>query len=139
MKVKELLKPARIVFLIGFGVFLLGGFLWRLGLFQESELWVYDCMVWFHSDPKATDSRIMLVLLNEKDIKSMDWPLRDTKLSELLEKIESGAPAVVGLSSLYRDLAEPRGRQWNTGSQPDVDQVSQHHPHLPLRRRKEPL
>jgi len=107
MKFADLLKPARIAFLIGFGVFLLGGFLWRLGLFQESELWVYDCMVWFHSNPKATDSRIMLVLLNEKDIKSMDWPLRDTRLSELLEKIESGAPAVVGLD-LYRDLAEPR-------------------------------
>jgi len=107
MKFSDLLKPVRIAFLIGFGVFLLGGFLWRLGLFQESELWVYDCMVWFHSDPKATDPRIMLVLLNEKDIKSMDWPLRDTKLSEVLEKVESGGPAVIGLD-LYRDLAEPR-------------------------------
>ena len=107
MKLSDLLKPGRTVLIIGIGVFLLGGFLWRLGLFQESELFVYDCMVWFHSDPKATDPRITLVLLNEKDIKSMDWPLRDTRLSELLEKIESGGPAVVGLD-LYRDLAEPR-------------------------------
>jgi adenylate cyclase len=64
-------------------------------------------MVWFHSNPKATDPRIMLVELNEKDIKSMDWPLRDTKLAELFEKIESGGPAVVGID-LYRDLPEPR-------------------------------
>ena len=113
MKFSELLPPARFAFLIGIGIFLLGGFLWRLGLFQESDLWVYDCMVWFHSDPKATDSRIMLVLLNEKDIKAMDWPLRDTRLSELFDKIESGGPSVIGLD-LYRDLAEPRDGSGST-------------------------
>jgi adenylate cyclase len=107
MKYSEYFRPARIALLIGLGVFILGGVLWRLGLFQESELWIYDCMVWCHADAKATDSRIMLVMLNEKDIESMDWPLRDTALSALLEKIEAGKPSVIGLD-LYRDLPEPR-------------------------------
>ena len=64
-------------------------------------------MVWFRADPAATDPRIVIVQLDEKDIESMDWPLRDKTLSALLEKIESGAPVTIGLD-LYRDLPEPR-------------------------------
>jgi adenylate cyclase len=107
MKLSEYIRPARIAFLIGLGVFLLGAILWRNGLFQESELWIYDCMVWFRADPNATDPRIVIVQLDEKDIESMDWPLRDATLSALLEKIESGGPVTIGLD-LYRDLPEPR-------------------------------
>lgn len=107
MNISGILRPARIAFLIGLGVFVLGGILWRFGLFQESELWVYDQFVRWHSNLKATDSRIMLVLLKEKDIDKLDYPLRDSVLSEVLEKIEGGGAAVIGLD-FFRDLPEPR-------------------------------
>jgi adenylate cyclase len=102
-----ILRPARTAFLIGLGVFVLGGILWRCGSFQEGELWVYDHFVELHSNPNATDPRIVLVELTEKDIDKIDYPLRDSVLSEVLEKIEVGAPSTVGLD-LYRDLPEPR-------------------------------
>jgi adenylate cyclase len=107
MKFAEMIRPARTAFLIGFGVFMVGGVVWRLGLDQEPELWVYDHFVKAHSDAKATDPRFALVLQDEKDIENLDYPLRDSVLSALLEKIESGGPCVIGLD-LYRDLPEPR-------------------------------
>ncbi len=125
MKFSEYHRPARMALLIGLGVFVVVGFLWRSNLFQESELWIYDCMVWFRADPSATDSRIVLVQLGEKDIESMDWPLRDTALSALVEKIEAGAPAVVGLD-LFRDLPEPRD---GTGSSV-LDRTFVHYPNI---------
>jgi adenylate cyclase len=107
MKFAEVMRPARTAFVIGLAVFAVCGVLWRLGLFQEPELWIYDHFVDWHSDPKATDSRFALVLQDEKDIENLDYPLRDSVLLALLEKIESGGPCVVGLD-LYRDLPEPR-------------------------------
>jgi adenylate cyclase len=107
MSHSRILRPALTSFLIGAIVFTLTAFVWRMGYFQESELWVYDYFVRWHSDPKATDSRIMLVLLNEKDIQKLDYPLRDKVLSDVLEKIESGNPNCIGID-LYRDLPEPR-------------------------------
>jgi adenylate cyclase len=83
------------------------GFLWIGGFLQQSELWFYDNFTAEASNPKAEDNRISLVLLDEKDIESYDYPLRDQLLSVLLEKIESGHPALIGID-LYRDLPEPR-------------------------------
>jgi adenylate cyclase len=102
-----ILRPARTAFLISVGIFLVIGLLWRLGCFQEPELWIYDMFVRWHSDPKVQDPRIVLVQLGEKDIQRLDWPLRDVALAQVLQKIESGSPIVVGLD-LYRDLPEPR-------------------------------
>ena len=78
-----------------------------MGWFQEPELWFYDHFVQWNSQSNATDPRIMLVLLNEADINKIDYPIRDTVLSDLLEKIESGGANVIGID-LYRDLPEPR-------------------------------
>jgi adenylate cyclase len=83
------------------------GALWIGGFLQQSELWFYDNFTAQASNPKAEDNRISLVLLDEKDIESYDYPLRDQMLSALLEKIESGHPALIGID-LYRDLPEPR-------------------------------
>ena len=76
-----MLRSARTSLLIGAGVFLLTGLIWQLGLFQEPEFWVYDHFVQWHSNPAATDSRIVLVLLTEKDIDKLDYPLRDKVLA----------------------------------------------------------
>ena len=107
MKFPGILRPARVAFLIGLAVFVLGGILWRTGWFQEPELWFYDQFVSLHAQPDSTDSQIILVLLKESDIRVLNYPLRDGKYSEVLEKIESGAPSVIG-SDFYRDLPEPR-------------------------------
>lgn len=107
MKVWGFLRPAVPALLIGVGVFLLGGGLWRFGVFQEPELWVYDYFVQWRSNPNATDPRIMLVELKEKDIDQIDYPLRDNILSAVLEKIEAGGADVIGVD-FYRDLPEPR-------------------------------
>jgi adenylate cyclase len=107
MNLPGLLRPARAALLIGLAVFVLGGIFWRTGLLQEPELWFYDHFVQWRSNPNATDSRIMLVELTERDINQLDYPLRDTVLAEVLQKIESGTPNVVGVD-LYRDLPEPR-------------------------------
>jgi len=107
MNFSGLLRPARTAFLIGLGVFVLAGIIWRFGLFQDPELWVYDHFVRWNSSADVKDSRFVLVLQDEKDIENLDYPLRDQVLSDLLEKIESGGPCVIGLD-LYRDLPEPR-------------------------------
>jgi adenylate cyclase len=101
------LRAARTSFLIGLGVFVLTCIVWRMGYFEAPELWVYDHFVQWRANPKAEDPRIMLVLLNEKDIEKLDYPLKDSVLSAVLEKIESGGPSAVGLD-FYRDLPEPR-------------------------------
>jgi adenylate cyclase len=103
----EILRPKRTSLLIGGAVFLVTCLLWQFGCFQEPELWVYDHFVKWHSNPQASDPRIVLVLQDEKDIEHLDYPLRDKVLAEILEKIESGGPAVIGLD-LYRDLPVPR-------------------------------
>lgn len=107
MKIWEKLRPALISLFIGLVVFIATGIIWQKGYAQSAELWFYDQFVYRHSDPNVTDSRIVEVLQDENDIKQSDYPIRDKQLSEVLEKIESGSPAVIGLD-LYRDLPDPR-------------------------------
>ena len=107
MSVSESTLAARPGLLIGLVVFVMVGLLWQWGVFEIPELWVYDSFVHGRADPRAGDPRIVVVLLKEDDIRKLDYPLRDHVLAEVLEKIESGNPAVIGLD-LYRDLPEPR-------------------------------
>jgi adenylate cyclase len=100
-------RPPAIAALIGLGVFFCATVLWLLGLFQPAELWIYDHLVVWREPRGATDSRIVLVMLNEEDIRKYDYPLRDSKLAALLETIERDRPRCIGLD-LYRDLPEPR-------------------------------
>ena len=107
MKFPGKLRPTLTSLLIGVLVFVVTALVWRTGLFQEPELWVYDHFVFAHSDSKATDPRFVLVLQDEKDIESLDYPLLDSVFAKVLDKIESGGPTVIG-NDLYRDLPEPR-------------------------------
>ena len=101
------MRPIYAVSLIGFGVFVLVTGLWLAGWFQPAELWVYDQLVTWQAGEGKPDSRITLVLLTEDDIRKYDYPLRDSKLAQLLEIIEQEKPRAIGLD-LYRDLPEPR-------------------------------
>ncbi|HEX4140866.1 MAG TPA: adenylate/guanylate cyclase domain-containing protein [Candidatus Methylacidiphilales bacterium] len=102
-------RPVRFSLLIALVVFVAVGVAWQRGWLQSSEWWIYDHFVVTRSDPNATDPRIILVMQTEHDIDALDFPLRDSELARLLDKIESGGPVVVGLD-LYRDLPEPRDK-----------------------------
>jgi adenylate cyclase len=101
------LRPVHAVSLIGLGVFLFVSGLWLAGTLQSAELWIYDRLVAWRAGAGTTDSRIALVMLTEDDIGRYDYPLRDSKLAQLMETIERDHPRAIGLD-FYRDLPEPR-------------------------------
>jgi adenylate cyclase len=78
------------------------------GVLQSAELYAYDKFVRLRA-PNAPlgNEKIVLVEINEPDIEEYNHPLQDPELADLLNKIESQQPAVIGLD-LYRDLPEPR-------------------------------
>jgi adenylate cyclase len=59
--------------------------------------------------PEPTDDRIVIVGINEADLKKIrQWPIPDALLAQLMEKLKSQKPRAVGLD-LYRDLPVPPG------------------------------
>ncbi|MDY6938740.1 MAG: CHASE2 domain-containing protein, partial [Cyanobacteriota bacterium] len=79
-----------------------------LGLFQFAELATLDRFFrWRSTEPP--DSRIVLVTIDEPDIQNVgQWPIPNTVLVELLEKLKAQQPRVIGLA-LYRDLPTGEG------------------------------
>jgi adenylate cyclase len=78
------------------------------GLLQFLEFQVYDFFI--RQQPKAQSSEpIRLVEMTEADIHSpsLDYPVYDNKLAELLRKIEVDQPAVIGVD-LWRDIPVPK-------------------------------
>ncbi|KAB8330836.1 CHASE2 domain-containing protein [Scytonema tolypothrichoides VB-61278] len=67
---------------------------------QPWELKAYDHMLWLRPT-EAPDPRILLVTVTEDDIHKHRWPLSDEKINNLLEKLQSYQPRVVGLN-IYR-------------------------------------
>jgi CHASE2 domain-containing sensor protein/predicted Ser/Thr protein kinase len=86
----------QIIFVTSIGV---TAFIWgvrELKWLQPWELRVYDWML--RSRPsEAPDRRILLVKITDKDIKREKWPLSDRTINQLLKKIESYQPRIVGL------------------------------------------
>ncbi|MGL5192349.1 MAG: CHASE2 domain-containing protein [Chroococcales cyanobacterium] len=77
------------------------------GLLQSLEWAAYDQMFRWRP-PEAQDERILIVGINETDIREFQsWPISDRVLAELLQKLDSYSPRAIGLD-LYRDIpAEP--------------------------------
>ncbi len=63
---------------------------------QPWELRVYDQML-RSRPPEPPDRRILLVKITEEDLQREKWHLSDTKINQLLQKINSHQPRVVGL------------------------------------------
>jgi CHASE2 domain-containing sensor protein len=81
--------------------------LWVYGGLQPFELLVYDALrVAWAGHERST--RIFLVGATEDDIKHFGWPLRDGELADLLERLASWRPQVIGVN-LYRDFPRPPG------------------------------
>ncbi len=74
-------------------------FIWGIREFkwlQPWELRVYDQML--RSRPtQARDRRILLVKITDEDLKREKWTLSDRTINQLLKKIESYQPRIVGL------------------------------------------
>ncbi|MCL1471933.1 CHASE2 domain-containing protein [Argonema antarcticum] len=77
------------------------------GILQSSELQAYDRLM-RSRPPERLDSRILMVVANEKDIAKYGHPLPDAILAQLLDKLQQYQPIVIGLD-LYRDRPVPPG------------------------------
>ncbi len=105
------------VSLSAYGVFILissliiTGFLTgirQLGGLQALELNAFDTMVQLCNEPDL-DHRLLIVGITESDIrKQKQWPLSDQVIAELIGKLQTDNPKVIGLD-LYRDLPYPPG------------------------------
>ncbi len=73
------------------------------GILQSSELAVLDQL--FHlRPPEPVDNRIVIVEINEQDIKQVgEWPVPDNVMAQLLVKLNSYQPRAIGLD-IYRNL-----------------------------------
>jgi CHASE2 domain-containing sensor protein len=97
--------------LIGTCIILVVVILLRLaGALQPLELAVYDkLLVAWAGDMQS--SRIVLVGANEDDIKGLGhWPLSDGDFADLLERLASFEPRVIGVD-LYRDIPKAPGTE----------------------------
>ncbi|MBD2458159.1 adenylate/guanylate cyclase domain-containing protein [Nostoc sp. FACHB-87] len=81
-----------------------------MGWLQLLELVTLDNF--FQMRPsEAVDSRIVIVEINEADIRRQtQWPMTDTALASVLEKIKQQKPRAIGLD-IYRDLPVNPGHQ----------------------------
>lgn len=76
------------------------------GWLQPFELFIYDGLrvAWAGNE---TSDRVLLVGATEAEVED-DWPLTDGALADLLERIVSWHPRVVGVD-IYRDKPKPPG------------------------------
>lgn len=80
-----------------------------LGVLQPIELVAFD-MLFRWRPPEAADPRIVLVTIDERDIRAIGtWPLPDTVLTAALQSIKQSHPRAIGLD-LYRDLPVGSGQ-----------------------------
>jgi CHASE2 domain-containing sensor protein/predicted Ser/Thr protein kinase len=83
---------------VGVTAFILG--IRELKLLQSWELKTYDQMLLLRPKEKP-DPRILLVTVTEDDVRKYKWPLSDSTINQLLAKLQSYKPRVIGLN-IYR-------------------------------------
>ncbi len=100
-------SPPTVSLLMVLLVFLGTLFAQRRGWLQFLEFQAYDFFI--RHQPKVDAGSIVLVEMTEADIHSpsLDWPIYDFKLAEMLEMLEADEPAVIGLD-IWRDIPVPK-------------------------------
>jgi adenylate cyclase len=81
-----------------------------IGGLETLELTVYDAFTRLRSQMALPDKRIVLVGVNEHDLERWGWPLSDEVLAQLLERLITYQPRVIGLD-IYRDKPVMPGEQ----------------------------
>ncbi|MBD2497901.1 CHASE2 domain-containing protein [Nostoc sp. FACHB-280] len=72
----------------------------QLGVLQSWELKAYDQML-RSRPPEPPDPRLLIVTITEEDLAKFKWQLSDATINQLLTKLESYQPRVIGLN-IYR-------------------------------------
>jgi CHASE2 domain-containing sensor protein len=86
----------------------------QLGIFSVPEWRVRDEFTQFRSrtaraEADAIAKKIVIITIDEPDIQSVKkWPIPDSALADLLDRIRAQQPLVIGLD-MYRDLPEGEG------------------------------
>jgi len=104
MKWKVPLRCLLIVLL----VFVFSLFAQQRGRLQFLEFWVYDKML-LRQPKTASSEPLVLVEMTEQDIQnpSLDYPIYDNKLADLLNVLAAEEPAAIGLD-IWRDIPVPK-------------------------------
>jgi len=105
---KGKLSPGEVSLLIVLFVFVTTLTVRHLGWLQFLEFRAYDFFI-RHQPRAATSDPIVLVEMTEADIQSqtLDYPIYDDKLAELLRKLEADGPVAIGLD-IWRDIPVPK-------------------------------
>ena len=101
-RIARILSSAALKALIGAHIIVAAIIMVRsYGWLQPFELLIYDGLrvAWAGSAPSNT---VLLVGGTEADVEDFDWPLKDGDLADLLERIASWQPRVIGVD-IYRD------------------------------------
>jgi CHASE2 domain-containing sensor protein len=85
---------------------LIMGLRW-LGVWQGWELKAFDTLM-IQRPQEAPDSRLLIIGIDEEDIRRYGYPLPDSVLGKLLDQLNTYQPAVIGLD-LFRDQPVPTG------------------------------
>ncbi|MEO0348556.1 MAG: EAL domain-containing protein [Cyanobacteria bacterium P01_A01_bin.15] len=94
---------------LGIAVFVVG--IRQLGGLQGLELKLFDSYVRHYATarPSETVAEVVVVGITEADIRHYnDWPLSDSTIANLLERLQTYRPAAIGLD-IYRDIDYPPG------------------------------
>ena len=95
--------------LISLGIALVVIGIRQLGGLQTLELKLFDSYV-RNSIKNVELPEVVVVGINEIDIRHHHWPLSDDTVAELLERLQTYQPAAIGLD-IYRDIDHPPGRE----------------------------
>ena len=101
-------SPRTVSLLIVLAVFLCTLAARHLGWTQFLEFYPYDELI-RHQPKASSNDPIVLVEMTEEDIHSpsLDYPIYDDKLADLLTNLEAGKPAAIGVD-IWRDIPVPK-------------------------------
>ena len=108
-KIKQKIKQWRIVLITSSTVTAVVISFSLTGWLQLLEWSTYDLFMRL-LPVESKDPRIVIVGINENDIQRFGYPINDQQLTQLIEKIKSYQPRVIGLD-IYRDLPIDPGHQ----------------------------
>ncbi len=78
-----------------------------LGIWQNWELNLLD-FGFAHSPPEKVDDRIVIIGIDEADIRAVGYPIPDGVLATVITKLQTYQPKAIGVD-IFRDLPVPPG------------------------------